>query len=389
MRGSGALVVCVGRTDVRQSGVEQLNNDLKHALEASGARFEWLDWSAYTPSDERGWFSFNALGGAASTIAGLARACFRHRRAGTVVYAPLSQQGWGLGRDIAALALAALSGGARRSTVVHLHGEFRAEMQTRPRVAKLAYRIVARMPRTSFVANVRGLRFCGRATTFVPNRPSLPAAVAEARSRPKSAEPTVVYLGVISPAKGCQVLMSAFRQVTVPARLVLVGPEYRRLPGYEARFCGQAEWSRALEIIDGDERVVRVGPVYGDERYEWLRRAWVCVVPSFTEGGCLVVQEALASGTQVIATRVGPLAEMVEGTPGHVLVPAGDAGALAMAIEEALSLPPSEPAGVSPAYASGGTSALEVLLQTAGQTPRQTADQMPASGAARPAAGRR
>jgi glycosyltransferase involved in cell wall biosynthesis len=64
-----------------------------------------------------------------------------------------------------------------------------------------------------------------------------------------------------------------------------------------------------------------------------LRSAEVVVVPSLFEGFSLPLVEAMACGTAVVATTGGALPE-VAGPPGHaaVLVPPGDAQALAAAI---------------------------------------------------------
>jgi glycosyltransferase involved in cell wall biosynthesis len=160
--------------------------------------------------------------------------------------------------------------------------------------------------------------------------------------------------------------MQAFERLTTPVRLVVVGPVFDDLVRYEQRFCPVKEWDRVLSVLRSDNRIELVGPIYGDERFEYLRRAWACVLPSFTEGGSVVVQETLAVGTQMIATRVGPLPEMLEGTPGHRLVDPADADGLRKAIEECLQHPPNEPMGVSQAYLDGGATVFEVLAQQSG-----------------------
>jgi glycosyltransferase involved in cell wall biosynthesis len=189
---------------------------------------------------------------------------------------------------------------------------------------------------------------------------------------PKSIDPTVVFLGFVGPSKGFHVLMQAFEGLSVPAKLVVVGPVFESLPIYEQRFCSAQEWQRVLSVMRGDERVESVGPIYGDERFSYLRRAWVCAVPSFTEGGCLVLQEALAVGTQVVATRVGPLPEMLDESPGHRLVEANDPIGLRAAIEQCLEAGATEPLGVSETYLAGGTTAFELLAKESRRTPAQT-----------------
>jgi glycosyltransferase involved in cell wall biosynthesis len=62
------------------------------------------------------------------------------------------------------------------------------------------------------------------------------------------------------------------------------------------------------------------------------------VLPSFAEGLPMVVMEAMAAGRPVIATAVAGLPELVRPETGW-LVPAGDAGALAEAMEALAGMP--------------------------------------------------
>jgi glycosyltransferase involved in cell wall biosynthesis len=72
--------------------------------------------------------------------------------------------------------------------------------------------------------------------------------------------------------------------------------------------------------------------------------AHAVVVPSRREGLGLVALEAIARGRPVIASRVGGLTEVVTDGADGILVPAGDAAALADAIR---CLPLPAPAGAA------------------------------------------
>lgn len=68
---------------------------------------------------------------------------------------------------------------------------------------------------------------------------------------------------------------------------------------------------------------------------QWLRGAEVFVLPSRWEARALVVQEAMAAGTPVVATDVGGLHDLVSGT-GLLVIP-GDPAALAKATDRVLA----------------------------------------------------
>jgi glycosyltransferase involved in cell wall biosynthesis len=60
-------------------------------------------------------------------------------------------------------------------------------------------------------------------------------------------------------------------------------------------------------------------------------------LPSHNEGTPNVIVEALASGVPVVGSRVGGVPELLRDEENGLLVPAGDAGALARAIAVALA----------------------------------------------------
>jgi glycosyltransferase involved in cell wall biosynthesis len=77
-----------------------------------------------------------------------------------------------------------------------------------------------------------------------------------------------------------------------------------------------------------------------DRIVQLYREAGVAVVPSLYEGFSLPAIEAMASGTPLVATDAGALPEVVgEGGDSAVLVPPGDAGALAVAIGDLMDDP--------------------------------------------------
>lgn len=125
------------------------------------------------------------------------------------------------------------------------------------------------------------------------------------------------YLGALVPHKGIHVLMAAARSAGVEP--VLVGPAPKRAPK-RGRWLGEIDHTEIASALAGID---------------------VLVVPSLVpETFSLAAHEAQALGIPVIASRIGALPELVEDGVNGVLVPPGDAGALARALERLSS--PSE-----------------------------------------------
>ena len=86
-------------------------------------------------------------------------------------------------------------------------------------------------------------------------------------------------------------------------------------------------------------RIVFLGEVSADETPAWLRRVTIVVAPQTWEGFGLVPLEAMASGTAVVATKVGAARHLVvEGGTGH-LVERDDLAALDARIESLMRNP--------------------------------------------------
>jgi glycosyltransferase involved in cell wall biosynthesis len=135
----------------------------------------------------------------------------------------------------------------------------------------------------------------------------------------------VVVLRRLVARNGVHVLLDAWSRADVPASAELViggsGPDEAALR------------HRAASLAN----VRFLGRVSPDEQPALLRDAWVVVMPSVTgEGWGLVAAEALACGVPVIASAQGGLAEVVRDGENGLLVPPGDAQALATSITSLL-----------------------------------------------------
>jgi glycosyltransferase involved in cell wall biosynthesis len=102
----------------------------------------------------------------------------------------------------------------------------------------------------------------------------------------------------------------------------------------------ESQAGRALARLGLGDAVEFASGVSDDRLVELYAQAQVAVVPSLYEGFSLPAAEAMASGVPLVATTGGALPEVVGGDEvSGLLVPPGDAGALAMAIGRILDDP--------------------------------------------------
>ena len=148
----------------------------------------------------------------------------------------------------------------------------------------------------------------------------------------------ILYIGHIERQKGSLDLVRAFAILAKErgnASLVMVG-----------NGGGMADCQSLAAELRVD--VSFVGEKPHDEIPRWIAACDVFTLPSWSEGMPNVVLEALACGRRVVATRVGGTPAVLKSDTLGVLVPPGDPPALAVAIENALSLS-YDPAAVSAA----------------------------------------
>ena len=180
-------------------------------------------------------------------------------------------------------------------------------------------------------AELQSIRDCGlrQPVAVIPHGVSLDEYAPPSEKR---ADPTrnVVFLGRLHPHKGLETLLRAWTMHSPGVWKLLVagnGPEH-----YRKKL--QAE----IEALNLQSSVRLCGPVYGETKSKLLADAQVLVLPSKSENFGLVVAEALACGTPVIATKGAPWRDLVEWRCGWWI----DVGVapLAEALKEAMSLPP-------------------------------------------------
>jgi glycosyltransferase involved in cell wall biosynthesis len=166
--------------------------------------------------------------------------------------------------------------------------------------------------------------------TVVPNAaPPLPALPQreEARAAFGVAGPTLAFAGRITRQKALNVALDALARVEGVSLLVAGdGPD---LPAVRRQATERG--------LDG--RVRFVGSLGRDDVLALFRAADASLLSSSWENFPHTVVEALAVGTPVIATAVGGVPELVRDGSNGLLVPAGEAGALADAIRRVVEEP--------------------------------------------------
>lgn len=140
----------------------------------------------------------------------------------------------------------------------------------------------------------------------------------------------VLFAGRLNRRKGVEDLVHAIARIkTVPnLKLTLAGSLA------EADFIKSLR--AAIDRLQAADIVEFRGILDADQLLQELSRAAVLVLPSYVETAPMVIQEAMASGVPVIATRVAGIPLQVEeGVTGHMIEP-GDIDALSARLESLL-----------------------------------------------------
>src|SRR4051794_34408521 len=173
-----------------------------------------------------------------------------------------------------------------------------------------------------------GRRFYGGEYRIVPNGVVLPPGGAPAARVRAPGEPLrIVFVGQAVERKGLPLLLRAFEALReqVPATLTIVGSELDEISPL---------------LVDSAAGVRALGRVGDDEKHSALAEADVLCAPSLGgESFGMVLTEAFAAGTPVVASAIAGYRDVVSDGRDGVLVPPGDATALAEALRD-LALDP-------------------------------------------------
>lgn len=211
--------------------------------------------------------------------------------------------------------------------VVHLHGGLFDRFW--PAAAAPIRRAIDRMFDGSTAIIVLGHHWAGVIRAHVPGAQSKIAVLPNAtrRGRPhlpaQDGRARITFLGKLGPEKGTPELLAAL-----------------------ARLDGQRDWNATIAgngDVEGVREQVRIlgladrisvpGWLDSEAAASLLQRTDIFVLPSHIENLPMSVLEAFASGIATIATPVGAVPEVIEHERNGLLVPVGDVGALAQALQ--------------------------------------------------------
>ena len=231
------------------------------------------------------------------------------------------------------------------STDAPLVATFHAYSESRPPHAVAALlgarrklnRIAVRIA-VSEAAAWTGRRFYGGSYRIVPNGVTLPDGGVPAARRRAPGEPLeIVFVGQAVERKGLSVLLRAFEALRehVPARLTVVG----------------ASEPEVAPLLVDREGVTILGRVSDAEKHAALQAADVLAAPSLGgESFGMVLTEAFAAGTPVVASDIAGYRDVVTDGVDGLLLPRGDATALAETLRD-LALDPERTAALGAAAA--------------------------------------
>ncbi len=152
------------------------------------------------------------------------------------------------------------------------------------------------------------------------------------QARQPHSEPTrLLCVGRLTPAKGQMVLLQAVHalvQQGVALQLCMVGDGPDR-PKLEA---ATRQWGL-------QDHVQFLGSVGQAQVRDEMARGDLFVLPSFAEGIPVVLMEAMASGLPCVSSPVNGIPELIEHRSTGWLTPAGDAAALAQALQALIAQP--------------------------------------------------
>ena len=148
--------------------------------------------------------------------------------------------------------------------------------------------------------------------------PVVPTTVVEPSSLPERLpeQPYVLFVGPLAPHKGIRQLLAAYERLASPPPMVLIGTTWPNTPRHFPTGVTVLQGLPHPQVMTAWE-----GCLFG-------------VLPSIcAEALGDVVIEAMSAGKAMIGSRAGGIVDLIDDGETGILVPPGDVGALAAAME--------------------------------------------------------
>ncbi|HEY3492840.1 MAG TPA: glycosyltransferase family 4 protein, partial [Solirubrobacterales bacterium] len=168
-----------------------------------------------------------------------------------------------------------------------------------------------------------GRRWFGGEYTIVPNGVDVDAAPSE--PKPAGSELRILFVGRSDERKGLPILLTAFNALVehVPCRLTVIGTDREEV----LRYVADPDLLQSMDIR---------GRVSREDLWKELHRADLLCAPSLSgESFGMVLTEAFAAGTPVIASAIAGYSDVVSDGVDGLLVPPGDPQRLAEELQRA------------------------------------------------------
>ncbi len=235
--------------------------------------------------------------------------------------------------------LAKLRPGNRVVSTVHGRDDLREKWNgSAKRVLGMAWWVTGHVPDEIVVVSEAladdVYRSFGRRAVVIPNgMPSVPETI-DLSTEPVlrrlgiGDDPFLLSVGRLVPEKAVDELIEAYARVEGDLKLVVVGGA-----------SGATRYERALQrLAEADDRVLLLGPVYGDDLEVLYHHASGFVMPSHLEGLPLSVLEAAGHGLPLICSDIDPHVEILQSDgPGHRLFKTADVAALTSTMDDVIA----------------------------------------------------
>lgn len=245
-----------------------------------------------------------------------------------------------------------------RPVIVHVHSASHASF-----IRKSIFLAIGRFFRCRTVFHLHGAEFQHFATK--ESGPLLKWWIRRTLERSSKvlalSENWAVFLSIYAPAANIQVFPNSVeirtqsKQMEEAGRILFLGHVGKRkgifellkalsllkdsFPHVKLAICGDGQLDSARKMADElgiGSNVEFHGWIGADQRANEFARASIFTLPSYDEGLPMAMLEAMAAGKAIVVTPVGGIPEVVKDRENGLLVPPGDAHALAQALREIL-----------------------------------------------------